>query len=60
MLGVVTNPTVTPSDVVMRQVAVDMGIADTYCPTPVGVFFGEPGRRAADPYFGGAGPERTR
>jgi cholesterol oxidase len=59
MLGVVTNPTVTPSDDVMRQVAKDMGIEDSYHPTPVGVFFGEPGRRAADPFFGGAGPERT-
>jgi cholesterol oxidase len=59
MLGVVTNPTVTPSDEVMREVARDMGIEDSYHPTPVGVFFGEPGRRAADPYFGGAGPERT-
>jgi cholesterol oxidase len=59
MLGVVTNPTTTPSDEVMRQVAEDMGIADSYHPTPVGVFFGEPGRRAADPFFGGAGPERT-
>jgi cholesterol oxidase len=59
MLGVVTNPTVTPSDVVMRQVAKDMGIEDSYHPTPVGVYFGVPGRRAADPFFGGAGPERT-
>jgi cholesterol oxidase len=59
MLGVVTNPTVTPSDEVMRAVARDMGIEDSYHQTPVGVFFGEPGRRAADPFFGGAGPERT-
>src|SRR5205807_2236852 len=59
MLGVVTNPSVTPADEVMRKVAADMGIADSYHPTPVGVFFGEPGRRSADPYFGGAGPERT-
>jgi cholesterol oxidase len=59
MLGVMTNPSTTPSDVVMQQVAADMGVADSYGPTPVGVFFGEPGRRAADPYFGGAGPERT-
>ncbi|WP_018682721.1 GMC family oxidoreductase [Actinokineospora enzanensis] len=59
VLGVVTNPSVTPSDVVMRQVATDMGVADTYHPTPVGVYFGKPGERAADPYFGGAGPERT-
>ncbi|WP_434438381.1 FAD-dependent oxidoreductase [Lentzea sp. E54] len=59
MLGVVTNPTTTPSDVVMQKVAKDMGVEDSYHPTPVGVFFGEPGKKAADPYFGGAGPERT-
>jgi cholesterol oxidase len=59
MLGVVTNPTLTPSDLVMRQVASDMGAGDTFRLAPVGVYFGEPGRPAADPYFGGAGPERT-
>jgi len=59
MLGVVTNPTVTPSDVVMQKVAADMGVAHTYHPTPVGVFFGEPGKEVDDPYFGGAGPRRT-
>ncbi|MEU4249453.1 GMC family oxidoreductase [Amycolatopsis sp. NPDC026612] len=59
MLGVVTNPTVTPSDVVMRAVAEDMGVADSFHSTPVGVYFGKPGERAKDPYFGGAGPERT-
>ena len=37
-----------------------MGVADTFRLTPVGVFFGEgPGVRSPDPYFGGAGPERT-
>jgi cholesterol oxidase len=59
MLGVVTNPTVTPSDEVIRKVADDMGIAETHHPTPVGVYFGAPGEQAADPYFGGAGPSRT-
>ncbi|MFI6099017.1 FAD-dependent oxidoreductase [Lentzea sp. NPDC051213] len=59
MLGVVTNPTTTPSDVVMQKVAKDMGVEDSYHPTPVGVFFGEPGKPAEDPYFGGAGPTRT-
>ncbi|MDQ3402637.1 MAG: GMC family oxidoreductase [Actinomycetota bacterium] len=59
MLGVVANPTTTPSDEVMRKVAVDMGVADTFRPTPVGVYFGKPGQKAADPYFGGVGPERT-
>ncbi|MGH3492009.1 MAG: FAD-dependent oxidoreductase [Sciscionella sp.] len=59
MLGVRDNPSITPSDVVMQQVAADMGISDTFHPTPVGVYFGEPGGSAADPYFGGVGPERT-
>ncbi|WP_007026867.1 GMC family oxidoreductase [Saccharomonospora iraqiensis] len=59
MLGVVTNPSVTPSDEVMRKVATDMGVADSHHPTPVGVYFGPPGERVADPYFGGAGPDRT-
>ncbi|GAB3910392.1 GMC family oxidoreductase [Kibdelosporangium lantanae] len=59
MLGVVTNPTVTPSDEVMQKVAADMGVADSYHPTPVGVYFGKPGVTAGDPFFGGAGPART-
>ncbi|WP_099025516.1 FAD-dependent oxidoreductase [Mycolicibacterium palauense] len=64
MLGVVTNPTFTDADRIMKEVADDMGVGDTFVPTPVGVFFGPddtktPGRRVPDPYFGGAGPERT-
>ncbi|WP_327139118.1 GMC family oxidoreductase [Nocardia sp. NBC_01327] len=59
MLGVVRNPHMTPADEVFKQVAQDMGVGDTFVQTPVGVFFGEPGKKVADPYFGGAGPERT-
>ncbi len=60
MLGVVQNPSLTPSDVAMKAVADDMGVGHTFTLTPVGVFFGEqPGREVADPYFGGAGPART-
>ena len=65
MLGVVENPLRTPSDDVMQQVAEEMGVGDTFHPTPVGVFFGDvegrttPGERVADPYFGGAGPDRN-
>ena len=40
-----------------------MGVGDTFHPTPVGVFFGGPGESrattVADPYFGGAGPDRN-
>ena len=64
MLGVVTNPTFTDADRIMKEVAEDMGVGDTFVPTPVGVFFGPdgektPGKTVADPYFGGAGPDRT-
>lgn len=64
MLGVVTNPTFTDADRIMKEVADDMGVGDTFVPTPVGVFFGPdgektPGKTVADPYFGGAGPART-
>ena len=58
MLGVVENPTMTPADEVMAEVAADMGVRDTFHPTPVGVYFGEPGVEVADPFFGGAGPAR--
>ncbi|WP_054245899.1 GMC oxidoreductase [Rhodococcus opacus] len=59
MLGVTTNPSFTPADAVMREVAEEMGAGETFTSTPVGVFFGEPGSRVADPFFGGVGPERT-
>jgi cholesterol oxidase len=64
MLGVVTNPTVTPSDLEMQRLAEQFGKADTFHMTPVGVFFGrdgaqEPGQTVPDPFFGGVGPART-
>lgn len=59
MLGVVRNPHMTPADEVIKSVAEDMGVGDTFIQTPVGVFFGEPGKTVEDPYFGGVGPART-
>jgi cholesterol oxidase len=59
MLGVTEQPTMTPSDVVIKQVADEMGVGGTFRRTPVGVYFGEPGKTVPDPYFGGAGPDRT-
>ncbi|MGO8958937.1 MAG: FAD-dependent oxidoreductase [Streptosporangiaceae bacterium] len=63
MMGVVRNPTMTPSDEVMRSVAEEMGVGHTFGMAPVGVFFGrdgrkEPGVEVADPFFGGVGPSR--
>lgn len=59
MLGVTAYPRHTAADRAMRAVADRMGVGDTFHPTPVGVYLGRPGERAPDPYFGGAGPERT-
>jgi len=63
MLGVVRNPTMTPTDEVAKQVADQMRVGHTFDLAPVGVFFGrdgrkEPGVEADDPFFGGAGPRR--
>ena len=51
----------TPSDVAMQQVAEEMGVGDTFHPTPVGVFFGdEPGGDGAATRTSAApGPQRT-
>jgi cholesterol oxidase len=64
MLGVVKNPTFTDADRIVKEVADEMGVGDTFVATPVGVFFGPdgdktPGKTVPDPFFGGAGPERT-
>jgi cholesterol oxidase len=59
MLGVTTYPGWTPHDEVMREVATELGVGDTFHPTPVAVFFGAPGQTVDDPFFGGAGPART-
>ncbi|NQU36647.1 MAG: GMC family oxidoreductase [Actinobacteria bacterium] len=59
MLGVVQNPTMTPADVAMKEVAQEMGVGETFTMTPVGVYFGTaPGETVPDPYFGGVGPDR--
>jgi cholesterol oxidase len=58
MLGAVETPIDTKADVLMRELADDLGVADTFHPTPVGVWFGEPGVRVPDPFFGGEGPDK--
>jgi cholesterol oxidase len=59
MLGVADYPRLTAADEAMQAVAARMGVADTFHATPVGVFLGSPGVGVPDPYFGGAGPDRT-
>jgi cholesterol oxidase len=59
MLGVVENPYEDPADQLLRELGEELGVGDTYKRTPVGIYFGEPGETVPDPYFGGAGPDRT-
>lgn len=59
MLGVETNPELWPADEALRSVAEDLGKGDSFRPTQVGVYFGEPGEKVPDPYFAGEGPERV-
>src|SRR5205823_14117740 len=53
------NPYDDPADQLLRELAEELGVGDSYSKTPVGIFFGEPGETVADPYFGGEGPARA-
>ena len=61
MLGVVTQPSVTPSDEVMRQVAARVGPRGHRDPDAGRRVLRRraPGVTVPDPFFGGAGPDRT-
>lgn len=60
MLGVVERyPHTGPVERIMAGAADDLGVGSTFRHAPVGVWFGKPGERAPDPFFGGEGPERT-
>ena len=60
MLGVVERyPHSGPVERIMAGAAEDLGVGNTFRHAPVGVWFGKPGERTADPFFGGEGPERT-
>lgn len=59
MLGVVQNEYEGEADKILASIAKDMGREETYVRTPVSVYFGEPGKEVADPYFGGQGPDRA-
>jgi cholesterol oxidase len=63
MLGVTTYDRVGPADELLRELGEELGVAETFKPTRVGVYLGEPGsvgpgESGGDPYFGGEGPER--
>ena len=48
-----------PADQLLRELGEELGVGDTYRKTPIGVYLDNPGKTVPDPFFEGAGPERT-
>lgn len=59
MLGVTTNPQLWKADEVVKEIAEEWCVAETFHPTEVGVFFGPQNVTVPDPYFSGEGPARA-
>ena len=59
MLGVERNTKFGKADQVLQEIAVERKMEHTFRATDIGVYLGEPGLTAPDPYFGGEGPART-
>lgn len=59
MLGVTENPKYWPADHILLDIAKELGQEHTFAPSPVAIFFGEPGVTVPDPFFAGEGPERA-
>jgi len=58
MLGSTENIKLTEQDYLIKDTSKDYNREHTFTPTPVGVYFGEEGKEADDPYFLGEGPKR--
>lgn len=59
MLGVSRNPKLWKADLILKEMAEEIGMGDTFRATDVGAYFGEAGATVPDPYFGGEGPARA-
>ncbi|MDX1615351.1 MAG: GMC family oxidoreductase [Candidatus Promineifilaceae bacterium] len=59
MLGVTVNPKFWAADDQLFDIANELGREHTFHPSPVAIFFGEPGQTVEDPFFGGEGPPRA-
>jgi cholesterol oxidase len=62
MLGVATNQLESEADHEIKLLGRSLSCEQTYHPTEVGVYFGNPkkqGEFVADPYFSGQGPDRA-
>jgi cholesterol oxidase len=58
MLGMAPVEFDDPGDVLLRDLARDIGVETTAAKVNVGVYFGERGETAPDPFFAGEGPAR--
>jgi cholesterol oxidase len=59
MLGVTQYDMEGAADRLLHEYAREIGAEDTFTAPNVGVYFGEPGKEVADPFFGGEGPARS-
>jgi cholesterol oxidase len=59
MLGATRSDGVGCTDHLLREVGAELTGEGTLRVHDVGVFFGEPGERVPDPFFGGEGPDRV-
>lgn len=59
MLGATKNPKLFDADKALKDLALEIGKEGDFSHSNVAVYFGEPGRKSADPYFNGEGPTRT-
>lgn len=58
MLGAAVNPQLHDADLLLKDIAKDLGKENDFEASKVAVFFGEPGKTVKDPYFDGKGPDR--
>ena len=59
MLGTTRNPIPGRADFLLKELAIQKGLENEYEEAEVAVFFGKPGEKVPDPYFGGKGPDRS-
>jgi cholesterol oxidase len=59
MLGMARVPHTSDSQALLLEMARHFGAEETFTRTSCAVYFGTPGVTVKDPYFGGAGPDRT-
>ncbi len=59
MLGAATVPVDSDGQALLKEMAAEFGVPESFVRTTCAVYFGEPGKTVPDPYFGGEGPPRT-